>query len=87
MFMCCSGRRHIEPFHTHTHHNRQKNAVRRNVNMIKFHFEVFNESEENVMQTMIDANSRLFSAKKNVLILSQLTRISLASPRGGWLIH
>ena len=61
--------------------------MRRNVNMIKFYFEVFNESEQNVMQTMIDANSRLFSAKKNVLILSQLTRISLASPRGGWLIH
>ena len=34
--------------------------------MIKFYFEVFNESEQNVMQTLINANDRLFNAKKSV---------------------
>ena len=67
--------------------------MRCNVNMIMFYFEMSNESEQNVMWTMIDAKAAsLYESKRNVkvslkFLLSQLTSISFASPLDGWLIH
>ena len=47
----------FEPFHTQLN-KRQTKLVRRNINIIKFHYEVFN-SEQQVMHQLIDVNDRL----------------------------
>ena len=48
----------FEPFHTQLN-KRQKNLVRRNINIIKFFYELFNNSEQQVIQQLIDVNDCL----------------------------
>ena len=48
----------FEPFHTQLN-KRQTNLVRRNINIFKFYYEAFNNSEQQVMQQLIDVNDRL----------------------------
>jgi len=53
--MPCYG---FEPFQS-TWTKRQKNTVRRYVNVINFYYSTFNKCNQNTMRAMIDANDRL----------------------------
>ena len=48
----------FEPFQTHWT-QRQKNTVRRYMNVINFYYEVFNKADQNTMRFMINADDRL----------------------------